>query len=293
VVTVADRLDRAGHLDEIGGRAVLVDWAAGVPAVGNAGRYAWIVIEHWRRWQLVVAGADLAAAGHAGTDPTVIVERLTQLQSSAGLARFRSTRLADVEPERVRWLWPGHLPLGKLVVLDGDPDVGKSTLALDFVARTTTGRPFPGEDQAAAPASDVVLLAAEDGLADTIRPRLDAAGADVTRIHHLDRVRHVDTDGHEHWALPSIPEDVDALDQLVTTTSARLIVVDVLMAYLSGRADSFKDADVRRCLEPLSDLADRHSCCVLLLRHLRKSRSSALAEVAAAPSASSASPEPP
>lgn len=77
--------------------------------------------------------------------------------------------LANVTPERVAWLWPGRLPLGKIVVLDGDPSVGKSTTAVDCAARVSTGTAWP--DGAANRRGSVLLLSAEDGLADTIRPR--------------------------------------------------------------------------------------------------------------------------
>ena len=87
-------------------------------------------------------------------------------------------RMADVAPERVEWLWPGRLPIGKLVVLDGDPGCGKSTLTLDLAAHFTAGTALPDGYQPDGPCN-VVLLSAEDGPGDTIRPRLDAAGADA------------------------------------------------------------------------------------------------------------------
>jgi hypothetical protein len=214
----------------------------------------------------------------AGLGPRVVeADPATTAAFVARTRPFRATRLADVRAERVRWLWPSRLPAGKLVTLDGDPDVGKSTLILDVVARLTTGRPMPGEDLAAVPVSDVVLLAAEDGLADTIRPRLDAAGADVARVHHLDAVPAYDDDGQVvAWVPPSIPEDLGALEALIVETGAVLVVVDVLMAYLSGRADSHRDQDVRRALAQLGEIAERTGACVILLRHLRKSRGSAM-----------------
>src|SRR5688572_28847980 len=84
-------------------------------------------------------------------------------------------RLSDVEPEAVQWLWPGRIPLGKLSLLEGHPGIGKSHLTLDFAARVTIGRAFPGDDDAFDRAN-VVILTAEDGLGDTVRPRLQAAG---------------------------------------------------------------------------------------------------------------------
>lgn len=190
---------------------------------------------------------------------------------------YRSTRLADVEAEEVRWLWPARMPLGKIVTLDGDPSVGKSTLAVDLVARITTGQPMPGEDWPCVPASDVVLMSAEDGLADTIRPRLDAAGADVERVHHFDAVPVYDSEGKvSAWVPPTLPDNLSALEELISATGSVLVVVDVLMAYLSGKVDSHRDQDVRRALSQMAEVADRTGACLMALRHLRKSRGSAL-----------------
>src|SRR4051812_25340935 len=103
-------------------------------------------------------------------------------RSSASLVRPSTVvRLADVFPEKVAWLWPGRIPAGKITVLDGDPGLGKSTLALDLAARVSMGASMPDGSSGVGRAS-VVLLSAEDGLADTIRPRLDAAGADASRV---------------------------------------------------------------------------------------------------------------
>jgi hypothetical protein len=93
--------------------------------------------------------------------------------------------VADVEPEPVAWLWNGFIPLGKLTVLHGDPGVSKSTLTLEIAARVSTGMLMPDLSTCRPPA-DVLLLLAEDGIGDTIRPLLDAAGADLTRVHVLD-----------------------------------------------------------------------------------------------------------
>lgn len=188
---------------------------------------------------------------------------------AATVVRRVEVRLADVVPEAVRWLWRLWLPMGKLVVLDGDPSTGKSTLALDMAARITTGRPFPGEEFAACPPSAVILMSAEDGLADTIRPRLDAAGADTTKVHAITAIE-VEINGEVVTRAPAIPDDLDQLEQSIIEHGAVLVVIDVLMAYLSSETNSYQDQAVRRALAPVALLAERTRCCIIVLRHLRK-----------------------
>ncbi|MDQ3276025.1 MAG: AAA family ATPase [Actinomycetota bacterium] len=176
--------------------------------------------------------------------------------------------LADVTPERVSWLWPGRLPAGKLVTLDGDPGLGKSTVGITFCAHVSTGRTWP--DGTPCPTGDAVILSAEDGMADTIRPRLDAAEGDPARVHCLTAVRHVTEDG-ESVARPPTLADMAAIREVIERTGARLLVVDVLMAYMPGKVDSHRDQDVRAVLHRLTEVAEQTGCTVLLLRHLNKS----------------------
>jgi hypothetical protein len=177
--------------------------------------------------------------------------------------------LADVPAERVAWLWPGRLPLGKLVVLDGDPATGKSTLTLDLGARVSTGARWPDGVPATSPAG-VLLLSAEDGLADTLVPRLIAAGADLRRVHALTDVPSVDEDGEVRHVPPSLPRDLAVIEKVVTEKTIKLVVVDVLMAYLSGKVDSHRDQDVRGVLHQLGAMAERTGATVVLVRHLNK-----------------------
>jgi RecA-family ATPase len=172
--------------------------------------------------------------------------------------------LSSVEPEEVSWLWPSWLALGKLALVDGDPGLGKSATTLDLAARVSAGKAFP--DGSPCEPGGVVLLTAEDGLADTIRPRLDAAGADTSKILSLATV--TDENGHER--LLSIPEDLGLLEKGIRRVEARLVVVDPLMAFLSGETNSHRDQDVRRALAPLARLAERTGACVLVIRHLNK-----------------------
>src|SRR5215213_4921762 len=172
--------------------------------------------------------------------------------------------LSGVEPEEVEWLWPSWLALGKLALLDGDPGLGKSATTLDLAARVSVGEVFP--DGARCEPAGVVLLSAEDGLGDTVRPRLDAAGADTSRIVALATVP--DENGHDR--LLSIPEDIPLIEKGIERVGARLVVVDPLMAFLSGETNSNRDQDVRRALAPLAGLAERTGACVLVVRHLNK-----------------------
>jgi hypothetical protein len=96
------------------------------------------------------------------------------------------TRLADIPPQPVRWLWEGRIPLGKVTLLESEPGIGKSTLTLELAARVSRGAPMPLMKTHAEPAN-VVIFSGDDGLADTVRPRLEVAGADLTRIWSVDR----------------------------------------------------------------------------------------------------------
>src|SRR5215212_145295 len=154
--------------------------------------------------------------------------------------------LSGVEPEEVSWLWPSWLALGKLALVDGDPGLGKSAMTLDLAALVSSGKGFP--DGAECEPAGVVLLSAEDGLADTIRPRLDVAEADTSKILALATVP--DENGHERFL--SIPEDIPHIEKGIERVGAGLIVVDPLMAFLSGDANSHRDQDVRRALAPLA-----------------------------------------
>jgi hypothetical protein len=177
-------------------------------------------------------------------------------------------RLADVEPERITWLWNGYLPLGKQVTLDGDPGVGKSTVTADIAARITTGSPMP--DGTAPVKGAVLILSAEDGLADTIRPRLDAAGADPTQVLTITGITSYSDDGEPYSRPVVIPRDLPVVEQVIRDHGVVLLVVDVLMAYLSGDVNSHRDQDIRRALHVLATMADRTGCCVIVLRHLNK-----------------------
>ncbi len=180
--------------------------------------------------------------------------------------------LAAVKPEAVSWLWQGRIPLGKLTVLDGDPGLGKSTLLLDIAARVTRGDSMP--DGSPGVTGDVAIATAEDGLADTVRPRFDAAGGDAQRVITLEGVV-----GDEAEVRPlSLPDDVPVMcTRFAELRELRLVIVDPLMAYLGSYINTRIDHDVRRSLAPLAQLAETTGAAIVLVRHLNKaSGSSAL-----------------
>ena len=185
-------------------------------------------------------------------------------------------RLADVEPETVKWLWEPYIPKRKQTQMIGDPGTGKTWLALAIAANVTRGYPFPGPDGRPGPAREpenVVYLTGEDGLADTLRPRLDAVGADVSRVYVLEGWRGVDPKTGEEVERGVTLADVDVIARVLAEYRPALLVVDPLQAYLGEGVDMHRANEVRPVLTALGKLADEHGCAVLTITHLRKSSS--------------------
>lgn len=216
--------------------------------------------------RLVEEARDLALSvpdvGRAAAVELEIVG--AQVTSGAG-SSYEARSLAAIEPTAVRWLWEGRLPLGKISVLAGDPGLGKSQLSCMLAAAVTTGGTFP--DGAEAPLGSVVFICCEDDAADTLRPRLDAAGADIARVHILDWARDGDGTRH-HFDVGRHAVNLSA--QIRDIGDVRLVVIDPISAYM-GRADSHVVADVRRALAPLQSMAAELGPAVLLISHLNKS----------------------
>jgi RecA-family ATPase len=170
-----------------------------------------------------------------------------------------------VQPEEVRWLWPGRIPLGKLTMLDGDPGLGKSLVTLDLASRVSTGAPMPGTTERSKPAP-VVILTAEDGLGDTVRPRLDGLRANVSMIHAVIGVK-LESGGEQGV---TFPVDLEALQATVLKLQAKLVIIDPFMAFISDGVNTRIDHDVRRLLAPLARLAEATRAAVVVIRHLNK-----------------------
>lgn len=171
-----------------------------------------------------------------------------------------------ITPRQVEWLWLDRLSAGSLALLDGDPGQGKSLLTLDLAARLTTGRPMPDDQPGPAPCN-VILLSSEDNLEQTVLPRLHAAQADLSRIHVF---RLETADGLDRP--PSFPDDCPLLAETIAETSARLVIIDPLLAFLSPEVFSLNDQGVRRALDPLRQVVEKTRSAILLVRHLIKGR---------------------
>ena len=198
--------------------------------------------------------------------------KVGNLLGSCGSEALSVSRcLADVEAEHIRWIWTDRFALGKLSLVAGVPGLGKSQLMCAFAAAVTTGATWP--DGAAAPLGSVIVVSCEDDAADTIKPRLEAAGADVSRVHLFEWTLCRSETGALEQKHFDVKTDAAALAELIhRLRDVRLIIVDPVTAYM-GRADSHRTADVRAALAPLQTLAAESGTAVVLVSHLNKNGS--------------------
>jgi len=168
--------------------------------------------------------------------------------------------------------------MGKITILDGDPGIGKSTMTLAWASYVTQGSQFPlsmvrgvsdrrsRDYRAVREPSSVILVGVEDDAADTVRPRLDAAGADAARVHQM--VQELDDKG-----LPVpfvIPDDVHVLRDAINECGARLVVVDPIAAFISDSVKDGSDKSNRKALMALAQVAAETGAAIVLVRHLNK-----------------------
>ena len=185
----------------------------------------------------------------------------------------------NVEREQLKWLWPGRVPAGKLTLFVGDPGTGKSLVTIDIAARLSHGWPFP-ETGCPGQQGDTLILTAEDDEHDTVAPRLDAAGADSSRIARIKAVKVRLSDGAEGESAFSLERDLLKLEETLTKHGGfRLIIIDPLAAYLGGKLNSWRDSEVRAILTPLTEFATRTGIAIIGIMHLRKSEADAMLRV--------------
>ena len=165
--------------------------------------------------------------------------------------------MSDIETEEVKWLWYPYIPIGKVTIIQGDPGEGKTSFVLAVISALTLGEALPECDSAAEP-MNVIYQTAEDGLADTIKPRLEAAGADCSRVLVID-------DSYSELTLCD-----ERLEQAIRETGAKLIVLDPLQAYLGNDVDMHRANEVRPVMKRIAAMAERTQCAVILIGHMNK-----------------------
>ena len=189
---------------------------------------------------------------------------------TTNLPQLNLRRCADVKPEHITWLWPNRIPRGKITLWCGDPGTGKSIGTMDVAARVSTGASWPDGTHGSVPGS-VIVFSAEDGVEDTVVPRLMRAGADLTKVHVMESITHIDpTTGQTVHRAFVLGEHVPLLEQAVERIGdVALVVIDPVSSY-GGKVDSHKNGDVRSMLAPLTKLAADHDIAILMVTHLSK-----------------------
>ena len=171
--------------------------------------------------------------------------------------KIKIINMADVEVEEVNWAWYPYIPYGKVTIVQGDPGEGKTTFVLALVALLTKGEPLPGDEVGSEPIN-VIYQTAEDGLADTIKPRLVASGADCSRVLVID-------EGDKELTLSD-----ERLAQAIKETGAKIIILDPMQAYLGGNVDMHRANEVRPVFKRLFEMAEKTGCAVILIGHMNK-----------------------
>lgn len=205
------------------------------------------------------ARADLRSV--AGAAPSVAHTRPPEDEVS-GLPWVELRRGDSITPESVDWLWPGWLAAGKLQILGGQPGTGKTTIGTALAATVTIGGRWP--DGSRAEVGSVVIWSGEDDPADTLVPRLLAAGADMARIHFIDGMR----DRAERYPFDPANDSGALMEALARIGDVHLLIIDPIVSAVAG--DSHKNAEVRRALQPLVELAQRQRCALLGVTHFTK-----------------------
>lgn len=185
--------------------------------------------------------------------------------------RLNVVRLSDVQPEEVDWLWQPYLPIGKITLLEGDPESGKSYLSLAIAAHVTLGKGLrafgtaPSEKRAP---RNVLLLTGEDGTADTVLPRLLKVGGDSTRVFQLRGI--VQTKDGRDTELSITLDAVQHIEAALKEYAPELLVVDPFQSFLGSHVDMHRANEIRPVLDGLGKLAAKYGCAIVLIRHLKK-----------------------
>ncbi|MCQ4640696.1 AAA family ATPase [Blautia coccoides] len=174
--------------------------------------------------------------------------------------------METVEVEQVEWLLYPFIPYGKVTIIQGDPGEGKTTMVLQIIAKLTKGEKVlpdsPGDEgklpEHETEAVNVIYQTAEDGLGDTIKPRLIEAGADCSRVLVID-------DGEQPLTMMD-----NRLEKAIVQTKARLIVLDPIQGFLGSEVDMHRANEIRPLMKRVSVLAEKYHCAIILIGHMNK-----------------------
>lgn len=164
---------------------------------------------------------------------------------------------SNIEATSVRWLWYPYIPYGKLTLLQGDPGEGKSTFMIQVAAALTKGEALPGCSK---PEESVTVIyqCSEDGLSDTVKPRLMEAGADCSRVVYI----------MEEEAPLTL--DDNRIEDAIAQTGARLMIIDPIQAFMGQDLDWNNAVKIRHVLKNLSNTAQKYSCAIVMIGHMNK-----------------------
>ena len=170
---------------------------------------------------------------------------------------LKMIRMSEIQSQEIEWLWYPFIPYGKLTIIQGDPGDGKTTMVLNLAAKLSKGEALDKNMKVTEPVN-VIYQTAEDGLADTVKPRLELAGADCERIIVIDE---------SDKSLSMVDE---RLEQAIVRTGARLLILDPIQAYLGGGMDMNRANEARDMTKKLGALAEKTKCAIILIGHMNK-----------------------
>lgn len=166
-------------------------------------------------------------------------------------------KMSEIQSKEVAWLWYPFIPYGKLTIIQGDPGDGKTTLVLNIAAKLSKGEGLDSDMKLTEPLA-VIYQSAEDGLADTVKPRLETAGADCENISVIDESKK---------SLSMIDE---RLEEAIIKTKTKLLILDPIQAYLGGNMDMNRANEARDMTKKLAALAEKYQCAIVLVGHMNK-----------------------
>ncbi len=265
-------------------RDYFTDCVRDVPSAAGADGYASIIKYKYACRKLIRIAQEMAngAAGDAILD-TIIATAQTQLAAlqqigqAGGLGAVMQCA-NDIEPREITWLWPGRIPLGRISMLVGRPGEGKSFLTAFMASSISNGGYWP--DGTHCPPGYVILVSGEDDPADTIRPRLDAHGADCSKIFILKTVAYRDSTGQKKERGFTLADIAQLEQALIDHPGVKIIFIDPIGSFLGGKVDGHRDNEIRAVLAPLMALAEKYNCAIVIVAHRRKSAAASADDMA-------------